>query len=372
MNLPRMILTAALLSIVVGGVIWVTPDHFGLSWPSASSPGQSVSRVTDTRSVPTPDTTTDSWAANVPPADPVTPAASPDTQFVRLPVIEQGTNSGSCRVHHNHLFRWQHSGRLEGGHPYASSEEEAFTDSKLDHWLACNGERIPEADRSEIKRLLRLEHDGRIAGMTTVILHDGDRLDTMMSGYELEDNVLVQLGRQQGAYRFEVDVNGHHYVFVLPTGCWNWSLGPAIAVPQAIAAPDDCAYVMATVETSDVVRVAVSVPNGMRLPSTCWAQHEGGEWLAWPGRCDECSWVEAHSAVPGSEDREIREPGRWTATQRVVELRVPRIVADRGYIGFCIERRGHSGHSHTIWVEPGDWHKPEYRYTVQTPWTWVD
>jgi hypothetical protein len=262
-------------------------------------------------------------------------------------------------------FRWMHS----GSDPYANSEEDAFSDAKLDHWLVCNQDRIPEADRAEIKRLLRIPGAGQL-----VLLREGDRLETMMSGNELRQNVEVQLGREQRALRFDMTVNGHHYVFVLPLGCWNWSLGPDIqASAPAVAVEDDCAIIMAPViPGQDVARVAVSVRSGERVPSTCWAQQVEGEWVAWPGACDDCSWAEAHSAVPGWRERRLMEPGTWVATERFMVLRVPRVVADRGYVGFCIERRGHRGHSNTIWVEPGDWHKPEYRYTVQTPWTWID
>jgi hypothetical protein len=309
--------------------------------------------------------TTDTTTLADPATAPLETAAEDAAPPLRYAAAQATVDNGSCIVHADRRFRWMHS----GSDPYANSEEDAFSDAKLDHWLVCNQDRIPEADRAEIKRLLRIPGAGQL-----VLLREGDRLETMMSGNELRQNVEVQLGREQRALRFDMTVNGHHYVFVLPLGCWNWSLGPDIqASAPAVAVEDDCAIIMAPViPGQDVARVAVSVRSGERVPSTCWAQQVEGEWVAWPGACDDCSWAEAHSAVPGWRERRLMEPGTWVATERFMVLRVPRVVADRGYVGFCIERRGHRGHSNTIWVEPGDWHKPEYRYTVQTPWTWID
>jgi hypothetical protein len=244
-------------------------------------------------------------------------------------------------------FSWTHL----GGNPYADRHSEAFSDEKLDRFLACNN--VPEADWEAIKRQVR-ENQGEQS-----ILRRGDVLATMMTRTSMIRNVAVGI-ENVPALRWEITVNGHRYVLVLPLECWNWSMAPAI-LPE-------CAVVMVSVEAGDTVRVVVSAEGS--LPSPCWAARESGSglWLSWPGRCDDCSWVRAHSAVPNWQARELRQPGRWRASTSIQELRVPRVVAERDYLGICVERGGR--HSNTIWVTSSDWQKPAYRFTFTDPWTW--
>lgn len=239
-------------------------------------------------------------AATLPPVVPVTPAPKPatpmpktatvpQTQYVRKPA-PQAAHAPAPRVTRvatgpclpgdtGRVFNW----RVSGADPYARSEEEAFSDAKLDRMLFCF--KVPKADWAEIKRQLRNPENGRL-----VTLKPGDRVGEMMFGNgKMIDNVIVQIPGGQRALHFRVNAGGTAYEFLLPLGCWNWTRPPP---PPCVTLTFDHKY-----PEGGKVRWGVGTATGPLKDHVCNAQRQGnGPWKDWYGRCDDC--------VPG--ERQVR------------------------------------------------------------------
>lgn len=240
------------------------------------------------------------------------------------------------------LYQWQHS----GGNPYARSQAEAFSDAKLDRMLACNS--IPRADWNGIKQQLRTTSG------ESFMLRVGDTLSTMMFGNgQMVKNVVVRIPGGQLALRYRVEVNGHSYVFVLPLGCWNFSLESQRQPPKQ----PDCVRLSFMAYPGGTVTTGVATTTGPMPPSVCNKQRQGnGAWEEWHGACPNCrvptaSFEFADGILHGTVV--MHHARAWKATESLQTISFDRAVL--GKMPWICLTDTNGRQTYIVFMPPEDW-----------------
>ncbi|MGE5540724.1 MAG: hypothetical protein ACM3TU_00340 [Bacillota bacterium] len=264
--------------------------------------------------------------------------ASPRTG---TPVVAQPrVPSGPCTP--GTALVWRHS----GGDPYAQNEKEAYSDAKLDTMLACNG--IPREDWAAIKQYVRNADNG-----AKVVLKEGGHFATMMSGNgHMFRNGTVAIPGGQRALEFDVEVNGHRYILVLPFGCWNWIVleTPLIQPPDS-----DCITLSFNAEEGGHVRWGIGSAEGPVPPDWCNAQREGeGPWHAWWGECDWCKPALAYIQRILGPSARVYHRYYYPVKERHQTLRFSRDIY-RQVVYICLEHANNGGRSCGVYMRPEDW-----------------
>lgn len=229
--------------------------------------------------------------------------------------------------------------------PYASSEEEALTDAKLDRALAdaVNAGCFTATVAAKIKEAVRAHPDGTSAGGTPAILPPGYRLDMMETGsHGPMFNVTVGrrvIGRGQvravEAKVWAVSDGNRVYMWFLPGPCNNWSL---LTLWAARPIEPDCEEVLIPGKPGDSITASRYFSDGAVAPSVCDAWMRPGEstWRVPPTRCPQgpCVPLPRVNGVP------LQQSGGWEVEGRGgwYRIRVSREFAERGLLYVCRTR----------------------------------
>ena len=189
--------------------------------------------------------------ASTPTEGRMAPEAPPQQLFqltsarARVASPARAVMAGSCKPGNTgQAFNW----RVSGANPYARSEAEAFSDVKLDQMLTCFS--VKKEHWAEIKRKVRDTSNGR-----SITLKPGDAVGDMMFGNgQMVANVVVQIPGGQRGLLFELEMeDGTRYDFVVPLGCWNWTLMRKASLPP-------CPRYEQQVQKGDFVVVKIKGP----------------------------------------------------------------------------------------------------------------